>query len=55
MKRVGVAVMPGDQCAAGAPPAGQRHLRLTYVLDEAEYDEAARKVGRLLAGLRPVE
>ena len=51
MKRIGVAVIPGDQCAVAPPPAGRRHLRLSYVLDEGEYDEGLRKVGRLVADI----
>jgi hypothetical protein len=38
----------GENCAAAPPPAGRRYLRLTYVIDEAEYDEGVRKVRSLL-------
>lgn len=48
MRRAGVAMVPGESCATAPPPAGRRHLRLTYVLDEADYDEGARKVCRVV-------
>ena len=52
MKRVSVAVMPGDQSAVSPPPVGCQHLRLSYAIDESEYDEGMRKVGRLVKRLR---
>ena len=48
MKRIGVAVQPGEYCAAAPPPAGRRHIRLTYVLDEGDYEPALRKVRALV-------
>ena len=46
MMRIGVAVMPGENCAAAPPPAGRRHLRLSYVIDECEYEAGLSKVVR---------
>ena len=49
MSEIGVAVMPGDKCAAADDArAGRRHLRLTYVLDGGEYEEGCAKVRRLV-------
>jgi len=48
MKRIGVAVVPGESCAAAPPPAGRRHLRLTYVIAEDQYAEGVAKVHRLV-------
>ena len=42
--RLGVAVVPGENCATAPPPAGRRHLRLSYVIDESEYDAGLAKV-----------
>ena len=42
--RLGVAVVPGESCAAAPPPAGRRHLRLSYVIDECEYEAGLAKV-----------
>ena len=53
MKRLGVAVMPGESSAAAPPPAGHRHFRLSYVIDEAEYEEGLRKVRQLVVETEP--
>lgn len=48
MKRIGVAVQPGENCAVAPPPAGHRHIRLTYVIDADEYEPALLKVKELV-------
>ena len=53
MKRLGVAVMPGESSAAAPQPAGHRHFRLSYVIDEAEYEEGLRKVRQLVVETEP--
>ena len=53
MKRIGVAVMPGESCAAAPPPAGHRHFRLSYVIDEDQYDVGLQKVRQLVTETEP--
>ena len=53
MRELGVAVMSGENAAAEAPPAGRRHLRLTYVIDEDDYDAGVTKVRQLVERTDP--
>jgi DNA-binding transcriptional MocR family regulator len=48
MRRIGVAVQPGENCAVAPPPAGHKHIRLTYVIDCEEYEPALLKVKELI-------